>query len=144
MRTTRKINQFIVFSMKLTKGNLTCGARNPASQHLTNRSTHTHIITFLDSFNRTQGLCNTMGLVGELKEKLGANRITAQRRPNRALRPSNRATRTLDDKVIQILPSHELEDLSAECGLALANGFDLRLKCTDLIIGSNPLTERIP
>ena len=53
----------------------------------------------------------------------------------------NRATATLEYKLVKVLTPHKLGHTIAQLNLAIPKGLDLSLKRTDLVINANPLAE---
>lgn len=117
--------------------------RKPTRKDNTLSSTHRHIIALMNTLNCPECLSDTLGLVSKLKQKLGANGVAAEGRPNSTSRLCDRARTTLDHKVIKIIALHELKDISTKLGLALTKRLNLCLKRPDLIIQSNPLPQRL-
>jgi len=102
--------------------------REPTRQDNFLCTTYTHIVTLLDSLDCPQGLSNTLGLIGKLKQELCTDGITAKRRTDCASRLGNRTGTSLNHKVIQIVPLHELQDIAPKCHLAIPQRLDLCLK----------------
>lgn len=76
-----------------------------------------HIIALLDTLDSPQCLGNTLRLISELEEKLGANRLTTQGRTDIADRPRDTTTRSLEDEIVKVVALHELQDIRSEGGL---------------------------
>jgi hypothetical protein len=86
------------------------------------------------TLDRAKSFGNTLGLIGKLEKQLGANCIASQRRTDGALLASNRTCSALNHKVVEVVPTHELENLTAQGGLLFAKLAHLGLKCADLIV----------
>lgn len=62
----------------------------------------------------------------------------------RSLLAGNRASSALQHKLIQILSTHELRDLTSQLGLLIAKGLDLSMQTTNLIVNRNPVSKILP
>jgi hypothetical protein len=93
-----------------------------------------HVVALLDALDGPESLSHTLGLVGELQEELGAKGGPAEGRADGALLTGNGANAPLDDKIVEVLPSHELEDLGSKLRLALSESPHLTLQGTHLVV----------
>jgi hypothetical protein len=86
------------------------------------------------SLHRPKHLGHPLGIVGEENGNLRANDLLARASANRALLPGNRASTSLQDKLIQVLAPHELHHLLAQGKLASPKVLQLGLKDAGLIV----------
>jgi hypothetical protein len=113
--------------------------RKPTRKDNTLSTANAHIITLLNTLNCPECLSDTLGLIGKLKQKLSADSVSAEGRPNRASGPSNRTRTALNHKVIKIVALHKLYDVATKLSLAITKRLNLCLKCPNLIVEANPL-----
>jgi hypothetical protein len=91
----------------------------------------------------TQHLCHPLRLIRKQKSDLGTDHLARRLAMRGPLLARNRATPTLEDKLVQVLPPHKLGDLTPKLNLAIPQGLDLRLESADLIIDANPTAQSL-
>ena len=118
-------------------------AGKTTGQKLTLCAAHTHIVRILGkTLDGTKSLGHTLGLIGELKEKLRTNDIATKGRTNRANRTRDRASRrTLEKEVVELIATHELQDTRSLLLLLLTKHLELRLELTGTVVELNPLLQ---
>ena len=115
-------------------------AGQTTGQNVPLRSTNRHVIAILDTLNSPQCLRDSLRLVRKLQKKLLAKRRPLQSRPRYTLGAGNRATGSIQNKVGKVIVLHVGQHLSTQRIFAFANGLDLGLKSTNLIVCGNPRT----
>ena len=93
--------------------------------------------------DRAKDLGHPLGLVGEEQRNLGTDNLARGAARRSSLLPGNRSTPALNDKLVEVLTPHKLRNLSSKLRLSIAKSLDLGLKSTDLVVDTNPLTERL-
>jgi hypothetical protein len=86
------------------------------------------------SLHRAKDFGHALGIIGEENGDLGANDLLAGTSANCPLLTGNRATASLENKLIEILTAHELHHLLAQSELAGSKLFELSLKDSGFVI----------
>jgi hypothetical protein len=86
------------------------------------------------SLHRAKNLSHALRVIGEENGNLRANDLLARASPNGALLTGDRPTTALQNKLIQVLASHELHHLLAQGQLASAKVLQLSLKDAGLVV----------
>jgi hypothetical protein len=82
-----------------------------------------------------------MGLIGKQKSNLGANDLAVGPRTCGPLLTGDSPATSLNDKIVKVVPSHELHHLYAKLVLLVTELLDLPLKSANLIVNANPRPE---
>jgi hypothetical protein len=88
----------------------------------------------LNALNGPKSLGNTLRLVRELKEELGSECAAADGRADGPLLAGNGSNTAFNDKIVEVLSSHEFKDLGSKLGLAVAESPHLSLQGAHLVV----------
>jgi hypothetical protein len=86
------------------------------------------------SLHRAKNFSHALRVIGEENSNLGANDLLARTGANSPLLSGNRASPSLQNKLVEVLTPHELHDLLTQRKLASAKVFQLGLEDTRLVV----------
>jgi hypothetical protein len=84
-----------------------------------------------------------VGLIRKQKSNLGADDLAVGTCTRGPLLTGDGPATSLNDKIVKVVPSHELHDLSAKLVLLVAELLNLTLKSANLVVNANPRSESL-